>query len=50
MCFVCFHTGFVEGERMCFNKALIDIACKDTSHKIFSPDFGVSLCVCIYAK
>lgn len=43
MCHFVFHTGFITREYLCFEKDVIDKACKDKEHSIFSKDFQIEL-------
>lgn len=42
--YLCFHTAFVPNDGLLqMKKPYIDIACTDTSHKTFKPEFAVTL-------
>ena len=38
-----FHTGFIENNYLCFEKSVIDRACKDKENKVFDPNFKVEI-------
>jgi phosphatidylinositol-3,4,5-trisphosphate 3-phosphatase/dual-specificity protein phosphatase PTEN len=38
-----FHTAFVENNYLCFEKSVIDKACKDKDNKLFDPNFKVEI-------
>merc|ERR1711871_734355 len=40
---VWFHTGFIENNYLCFEKSVIDKACKDKEHRIFDPNFKLEI-------
>eukprot|EP00753_Platysulcus_tardus_P002851 PLAT11961.1.p2 GENE.PLAT11961.1~~PLAT11961.1.p2 ORF type:complete len:367 (+),score=184.87 PLAT11961.1:52-1152(+) len=40
-----FNTGFIEDGYLCFEKSVVDKACKDTKHKLYDPNFKVEIFV-----
>ena len=38
-----FHTGFIKDNYLCFEKSVIDKACKDKEHRIFDPNFKLEI-------
>mmetsp|Transcript_2369 Transcript_2369/g.3215 ORF Transcript_2369/g.3215 Transcript_2369/m.3215 type:complete len:377 (+) Transcript_2369:222-1352(+) len=43
MCYVWFNTSFVENNFLCFEKAVIDKACKDKRNARFNPNFKLEI-------
>ena len=43
LCHLWFHTGFVQSNFLCFEKMVIDKACKDKEHRVFQPSFRIEL-------
>mmetsp|Transcript_17548 Transcript_17548/g.34517 ORF Transcript_17548/g.34517 Transcript_17548/m.34517 type:complete len:355 (+) Transcript_17548:268-1332(+) len=43
MCQFWLHTGFIESNYLCFEKSVIDKACKDKEHKRFDPNFRIEI-------
>ena len=43
MMHVWFHTGFIENNYLCFEKSVIDKACKDKEHKKFDANFKLEI-------
>lgn len=40
---VWFHTGFIENNYLCFEKSVLDKACKDKDNKKFDPNFKLEV-------
>lgn len=43
MCHLWFNTAFIENNYLCFEKAVIDKACKDKEGKRFDPNFKLEI-------
>ena len=38
-----FNTGFIENNYLCFEKSVVDRACKDKENKVFDPNFKLEI-------
>ena len=42
-CFIWFNTAFIENNYLCFEKSVVDKACKDKENKVFDPNFKLEI-------